>query len=199
MRLLAATLLAAFAMTGCDQLDEWQADRAAKEARALVDAEAARVKDEADAKAAAKQAKRDAQLTYATNYRWSYLNDGSVQYRVNNASQMYLRQIRSDDHIVLAYMDEKGFHAIAYWKAPCEVGKEIPLSITDRDGEAFPLQCTRLDGLTWANVGVMWSAGSEPRHWVKDYDGFEVDVNFSYWDWSKARQYATLQKAAASG
>ena len=51
MRLLAATLLAASAMTGCDQLDEWQADRAAKEARALVDAEAARVKDEADAEA----------------------------------------------------------------------------------------------------------------------------------------------------
>ena len=181
MRLLAATLLAAFAVTGCDQLDEWEANRTAQ------------------AEARAQQAKRDAQLTYATNsWRWSYLNDGNVQYHVSD-NQMYLRQIRSDDHFVRAHMNEKGFHAAAFWKAPCEVGKEIPLSITDRDGEAFPLQCTRLDGLTWANVGVMWSAGSEPRHWVKDYDGFEVDVNFSYWDWSKARQYATLQKAAASG
>lgn len=196
MRLLAATLLAAFAMTGCDQLDEWQADRAAKEARALVDAEAARVKDEADAKAAAKQAKRDAQLTYATNYRWSYVNDGNVQYRVAN-NQMYLRQIRSDDHFVRAYMDEKGFHAVAYWKAPCEAGKVIPLSVTFSDGEPVPLHCIKLNGLTWANVSVMW-ASSEPRRWENDYDGFKVNVDFSYWDWSKARQYATLQKAAAS-
>ncbi|MDB2352756.1 hypothetical protein N9V92_06160 [Luminiphilus sp.] len=179
MRLLAATLLAAFAMTGCDQLDEWKANRAVQ------------------AEARAKQAKRDAQLTYATNYRWSYVNDGTVQYRVDG-NQMYLRQIRSDDHFVRAYMDEKGFHAVAYWKTPCEVGKEIPLSITDSKGEAFPLRCTKLEAFTWATVGVNWSRGSEPRYWVRDYDGFEVDVNFNNWDWSKARQYATLQKAAAS-
>ena len=197
MRLLAATLVAAFAMTGCDQLDEGQADRAAKEARALVDAEAARVKDEADAEAAAKQAKRDAQLTYASDYQWSYLNDGDLQYRVDG-NQMYLRQIRSDDHIVVAYMDEKGAHAYAYWKAPCEEGRVIPLSITDGNGDAHELVCVRLDGLTWASVGVMWKLGSEPRHWQRDFDGFEVDVIFQDWDWSKARQYATLQKAAAS-
>ena len=180
MRLLAATLLAAFAVTGCDQLDEWEANRTAQ------------------AEARAQQAKRDAQLTYATNsWRWSYLNDGNVQYHVSN-NQMYLRQIRSDDHFVQAYMDQEGFNASAYWKAPCEVGKVIPLSITGGNGDAFTLNCKRLGGFTWAYVGVNWSRDSEPQHWVRDFDGFKVNVDFSYWDWSKAKQYATLQKAAAS-
>lgn len=180
MRLLAATLLAAFAMTGCDQLDEWEANRAVQ------------------AEARAKQAKRDARLTYATNYRWSYVNEGTVQYRVTDHNQMYLRQIRSDDHFVRAYMNENGFHAVAYWKAPCEVGKVISLSGGYGNGESYLLLCTKLDGFTWAYMAVMWTSSSEPRHWERDYDGFEVDVNFNYWDWSKAKQYATLQKAAAS-
>ena len=108
---------------------------------------------------------------------------------------MNLRKVKSEDHVVEAWLDEDGFHAIAYWKVDCEVGSEIETSKTYSDGSPQMLECVRHDNGTWLVLGVLWRDRDEPLSLTRDYDGFEVSEDFREWDWTKAKQYATLQKA----
>ena len=57
------------------------------------------------------------------------------------------------------------------------------------------LSCYLYGNSTWIGKGSVWPDRDEPFKWTRDYDGFKVAVDFRQWDWTKAKQYATLQKA----
>lgn len=121
---------------------------------------------------------------------WVDLNDGTgIAYREWGTYIEYTKSL-SDDHYVFARLHEDYFSATAFWKAECEYGAEIETSVTFSDGEPAKLRC----GDDIVKIGVRWPSG-EPVKWKDDYDGFVVDVDFREWDWSKARQFNTLQKA----
>ena len=187
MRILLA--IALVALVGCDYV-EWSAERERK-------AEEQRIERERDAEEQRIRRERIANLIHgpAGLLMWQYVNDGDVQYAPHNGS-MRLRKVKSEDHVVIAHLDEEGFHASAYWKTDCEEGTEIETSKTYSDGSTAMLYCDRWYGdSTWIEKGVQWSDRDEPLKWTVDYDGFEVSEDFRDWDWTKARQYATLQKA----
>ena len=175
MRILLAIALAA--LVGCDY-EEWSAERERK-------AEEQRIERE-----------RNAKLNYGPWgwLDWQYVNGGDVQHVPRNGS-MRLRKVKSEGHVVHAWLDEDGFNTYAYWKADCEQGTEIETSETYSDGSPVILRCQRHGGYTWLYKGSLWSDRDEPVWWSRDYDGFKVNEDFSEWDWTKAEQYATLQKA----
>ena len=90
MRILLA--IALVALVGCDnekwsaKYDEWSAER-----------------------------ERNAKLNYGPDgwLNWQYVNDGNLQYAPYEGS-MYLRRVKSKEHVVEANFDEDGFHARAY-------------------------------------------------------------------------------------
>ncbi|MDA9625671.1 hypothetical protein N9S57_02760 [Luminiphilus sp.] len=175
MRILLA--IALVALVGCDY-QEWSAERERK-------AEEQRLMRE-----------RNANLSYgpAGHRDWQYLNAGNVQYSAGD-SAMVLRKVKSKEHVVMAYIDETGFRARAFWKTDCEEGTEIETSKTYSSGTPKILWCKRYGDSTWIMAGTIWPDRDEPKNWAVDFDGFKVDANFEYWDWTKAKQYATLQKA----
>lgn len=175
MRILLA--IALVALVGCDY-EEWSAERERK-------AEEQRIERE-----------RNAKLNYGPVgwLNWQYVNDGDVQYAPWDGS-MQLRKVKSEDHVVIAHLDEEGFHASAYWKTDCEEGTEIATSETYSDGSPMMLWCRIRDDSTWIETSVIWNNRDKPANWNDDLDGFEVKEDFRDWDWTKAKQYATLQKA----
>lgn len=139
---------------------------------------------------------RNANLSYGpwNVLYWQYLNDGDVQYSAGD-SVMFLQKVKSKDHVIAAYLDEDGFNAFAFWKADCEEDTEIETSKSHADGLPKMLRCQRYGDSTWLVKGALWRDRDEPSFWTEDFDGFEVSEDFTLWDWTKAKQYATLQKA----
>ena len=177
MKILMAMVLAV--LVGCDgeAYKEWSEEREAKK-----EAEHAR-------------AERDARLRQVTGgHDWQYLNDGDVQY-ADAGDVLLLRKVKSDDHQVVAYFTEDGIFATqAYWRADCEPGSQIETSGVYADGEPVMLECRRVDGETWLFQGSEWPGGGAFAL-NEDFGGFTVDEDFTTWDWTKTRQYATLQRA----
>jgi hypothetical protein len=140
---------------------------------------------------------RNAALSYGPfgELDWQYLDDGNVQYAPRSGTMFY-RKVKSEEHVVIAYFDEEGFGASAFWKVDCSVGTKIETSQTFSGGSPKTLNCRRYSGSTWLDIGVHWADSDEPLRWAEDLDGFEVSEDFRDWDWSKAKQYATLQKAS---
>ena len=186
MRILLA--IALVALVGCDY-QEWSAERERK-------AEEQRVELEREAEEQRIERERNANLSYGPGgwLNWQYVNDGDVQYAPYEGS-MRLRRVKSEDHVVNANLDDEGFRASAYWKTDCEEGTEIETSETFADGSPMMLECQRHGDNTWLRAGTLWETLDEPLKWIQDYDGFEVSEDFTLWDWTKAKQYATLQKA----
>lgn len=186
MRILLA--IALVALVGCDY-QEWSAERERK-------AEEQRIQLELEAEEQRIERERNANLSYGPtgHWGWQYLNGGSVQYAPRNGS-MFLRKVESKEHVVSAMLNEDGFQARAFWKTDCEEGTVIETSKTYSSGEVKILRCERHGDSTWIVAGTIWKTRDEPLNWTVDFDGFKVDANFRDWDWTKAKQYATLQKA----
>ena len=122
---------------------------------------------------------------------WVALNDGTgVEYKEASSFILYLKEY-SEEHVVYAYVTDEGFHAAARWKVGCEEGTEIETSKTYSTGEPMMLRC-QADG--WLSMSTLWRDG-DPVFWRNDFDGFEVHTDFTKWNFSKGRQFATLQKA----
>ena len=122
---------------------------------------------------------------------WTELDDGTgVEYVETPAIVLY-KKVFSDSHRVFAHLSENGFHSFAWWKTDCVEGTEIETSRTFSSGKPMFLRC-KADG--WLQMRVKWSDG-EPVLWSEDFDGFKVDVDFTEWNFTKARQFMTLQKA----
>lgn len=139
-------------------------------------------------------------LTYGPrgNLSWSFVdNRRDVQYAESQSAGLgYLRKVKTLDHVVLGFFPKSGgFSARAYWKAPCIKDSVIKTSQEYSSGEAIPLRCQEWGGDTWLYAGVNWSERDSALYWLEDYDGFEVNEDFNQWDWSKAKQYTTLQNA----
>ena len=181
------TVLALYliALIGCDgeTYSEFKAEREAKQ-------EADRI-----------LANRNARLIYGPRgwWGWSYVGESDVQYSSGD-SMMVLRKVKSDEHVVMAYLDDEGFSATSFWKAPCTPDTVIETSVVDEYGP-IELECdyfhhARGAYATWLTVEVIWPDREKPARWRDDFDGFVVDENFRDWDWSKARQWATLKRAS---
>lgn len=93
---------------------------------------------------------RNAKLTYGPDgwLNWQYITDSDVQYAPYGGT-MFLRKVKSEDHVLEAYFDEQGFHASAYWKVDCDEETEIATSRTYSDGSPAILYCERWGDSTW--------------------------------------------------
>ena len=150
-------------------------------------------------------------LTLRTQYSdWKWQKDrglgnrrsSDVQWRSNEDSAYLMRRVY-DDHKVIAFLRKTGdgameMNVLAYWLADCEEGTSIKTTATYSNGDAYSLECL---GRDWGNELTTFVVGDEvdvnnlPR-WSKDFDGFEVDEDFSRtWDFQPALRQLTLQSA----
>ena len=150
-------------------------------------------------------------LTERTQYSdWQWQKDrgignrrsSDVHWRIYEDFGYTMRRVYAD-HQVATWLtkNEDGeirLHAAAYWPADCEEGTSIETNATYFDGTPLTLWCRQKD---WGNqletgVGVSDADVDDLPRWSKNFDGFEVDEDFSRtWDFQPAVRHLTLQSA----
>lgn len=148
------------------------------------------------------------QRTSKTDWQWQRdkglgnRRSSDVQWRIHEEFGYVMRRVY-DDYEVLTGLRKNDDGAItlganAIWLADCKEGTSIRTSGTYSTGEAFTLDCSKED---WGNelmIPMGWpdtDLDDLPR-WSDNFDGFEVDEDFSrIWDFQPAVRHLTLQSA----
>lgn len=146
--------------------------------------------------------------TSASDWRWQKdrglgnRRSSDVQWRIREDGEYRMRRVYGN-HKTIAWLtkNEDGtivLHAGAYFLADCKEGTLIETSVTYSNDNTAILGCVKYDWGNELGILVQWDdvdLDGLPR-WSRNYDGFEVDEDFSRtWDFQPAVRRLTLKSA----
>lgn len=138
------------------------------------------------------------ELNYQTQIKWGW-QDKTHRIQISNSNKLeriILRKVYvSEAYAVYAYINEDYIIEVsAYFNTTCDPNSVIITS--QRYGSGAPKKLICIPTGDALRFDARWPHNiAAKKHWKENLDGFDVDVNFSEWDFAPLLKELTLTKA----